>query len=109
MSNAEIPMTAAEQAQRVLEARRAEVAQYDENIAMYEAIASTLPSEWPEHLLQHKGTKNHQAAAAQAAPEDVELLAQLLMREQCEASAKTEKLERTKAAAILAVLESRQP
>jgi len=109
MSNVEIPTNAAEQAQQILESRRAEVAQYDENIAMYEAIASTLPNEWPAHLEKFKGVKDHQTAASQVDAEDVELLAQLLMREQCEKMAKTEKLERTKAAAILAVLESRQP
>lgn len=106
MSNAEIPLTAAERAQQALDARREEVAQYDANIAMYDAIAATLPTAWPAHLAAHKGAKDHQAAARQVADEDVELLAQLLMGEHCAAMRKTELLERTKAAAILAVLEA---
>ena len=90
-----------------LQSRRAEVAQYDANIAMYDAILAALPSEWPEHLAHFKGRKDHHAAAAEVADmADVELLSQLLYREQCEASIRAEKLERTKAAAILAVLEA---
>ena len=89
-----------------LEARRAEVAQYDANIAMYEAIIATLPDAWPDRLAGFKGRKDHQQAACEVSPEDVELLSQLLFREQCETLIRAEKLERTKAAAILAVLEA---
>ncbi len=63
-----------------LELRRDEVAQYDANIAMYEAILATLPTEWPARLEQFKGRKDHHEAAA-------------------------ERVERTKAATILKVLE----
>lgn len=90
-----------------LEARRQEVAQYDANIAMYEAILATLPDSWPDRLAGFKGRKDHQEAAAEVPHDDVELLAQLLYREQCENSIRAEKLERTKAAAILKVLEAR--
>lgn len=90
-----------------LQARRDEVAQYDANIAMYQTILATLPSEWPEHLARYKGRKDHHTVAAEVTDmDDVELVAQLLYREQCEASIRAEKLERTKAAAILAVLEA---
>lgn len=90
-----------------LELRRAEVAQYDTNIATYQAIIATLPSEWPDRLAQFKGRTDQQAAAAEVADlDDVELLAQLLYHDQCQALLRSEKLERTKAAAILAVLES---
>jgi len=91
-----------------LESRRQEVAQYDANIAMYQTIIDTLPSDWPDRLAGFKGRKDHQQAVTEAQPEDVELLAQLLFREQCHASLLAEKLERTKAAAILAVLEAQQ-
>jgi hypothetical protein len=36
--------------EEILEARRAEVAQYEANIAMYNAILSTLPASWPAEL-----------------------------------------------------------
>lgn len=104
-----LPDIAAERALQALESRRAEVAQYDDNIVMYQTIRDTLPNEWPERLAQFKGVKDHQGAAKQVADEDVELLAQLLMREHCEQMARTEMLERTKAAAILAVLEAKLP
>ena len=90
-----------------IEIRRAEVAQYDANIAMYETILATLPTEWPAHLAHLKGRKDHQEAAAEVSSmDDVELLSQLLYRQQCEASIRAEKLERTKAAAILAAMEA---
>ena len=90
-----------------LELRRDEVAQYDANIAMYEAILATLPTDWPGHLVQFKGRKDHHEAAAELENfDDVELLSQLLYREQCEAAVRAEKLERTKAATILKVLEA---
>lgn len=87
--------------------RREEVAQYDRNISLYQTIIATLPSEWPEHLAHFKGRTDHQAAAAEVEnADDVELLAQLLYRQQCEKSVRAERLERTKAAAILAALEA---
>ena len=90
-----------------LEARRAEVAQYDANIAMYQQILATLPTEWPEHLAQYRGTKNEHEVAAQVEDlDDVVLLSQLLYADRCKASIRAEMLERTKAAAILAVMES---
>jgi hypothetical protein len=90
-----------------LELRREEVAQYDANIAMYEAILATLPTEWPARLVKFKGRKDHHEAAAELEDfNDVEALSQLLYREQCEAAIRAEKLERTKAATILKVLEA---
>lgn len=91
----------------ILEARRAEVAQYDANIAMYQTILATLPTEWPARLEQYKGAKNeHEAAAKVDDLDDVVLLSQLLYADRCRASIRSEMLERTKAAAILAVLEA---
>ena len=87
--------------------RRDEVAQYDRNIALYETIVASLPNEWPDHLSKFKGRTDHQAAASELEDvNDVELLAQLLYREQCEKAIRAEKLERTKAAAILAALQA---
>lgn len=91
----------------LIEMRREEVAQYDRNIAMYNAILSTLPTEWPEHLLQYKGIKNEHEVIAQIEDlDDVQLLSQLLYADTCRAFIRTETLERTKAASILAVLEA---
>jgi len=88
-----------------IQTREAEVAQYDANIALYTTILGTLPSEWPARLEQFKGRKDHQQAVAEVDDlDDVELLAKLLYMEQVKASIRAEKLERTKAAAILAAL-----
>lgn len=92
-----------------LEARRAEVNQYDANIAMYQTILATLPS-WddaPEHLLQYRGAKNEHEIAGQIDDlEDVALLSQLLYADTCHKAIRSEMVERTKAAAILAVMET---
>ena len=87
--------------------REAEVAQYDQNITLYESIYATLPKEWPARLEAFKGRKDHQQAVAEVEDlDDVELLAKLLYMEQVKASIRAEKLERTKAAAILAALKA---
>ena len=87
--------------------REAEVAQYDANIALYEAIYAGLPKEWPARLEAFKGRKDHQQAVAEVDDlDDVELLAKLLYADQVKASIRAEKLERTKAAAILAALKA---
>jgi hypothetical protein len=93
----------------ILDARRAEVAQYDANIAMYQAVLSSLPT-WdsaPDHLLQYRGAKNEHEIAGQIDDlNDVVLLSQLLYADTCRASIRSEIVERTKAASILAVLEA---
>lgn len=90
-----------------IELRRQEVAQYDENIAVYKAIVATLPTTWPAHLEQYRGATNeHDAAAKVENLDDVVLLSQLLYADRCHAFIRSELLERTKAAAILAVLEA---
>ena len=105
----ELPQTAAEIAEERIARRRAEVAQYDENIDIYQTMKSTLPSDWPDHLVKFKGATNHHAAVAEVGVEDVELLAQLLLRDHCDAMTRSEMVERTKSAAILAALEARRP
>jgi hypothetical protein len=91
--------------EEILEARRAEVAQYEANIAMYNAILSTLPASWPAELEYLRGADNKHAAAAEI--EDLELVAmlsQLWYADECRASIRAEMVEMTKAKAILAVL-----
>jgi hypothetical protein len=90
----------------IIAAREAEVAQYDANIALYEAILTDLPDKWPARLEPFKGRRDHQQAVTECDPTDVELLSQLLYREQCEMAIKTERLERTKAAAILKAIKA---
>jgi len=91
----------------IIQQRREEVAQYDANIVMYQSILATLPTEWPEHLLQHRGAKNEHEVASQIDNiDDVVLLSQLLFADTCRKMIRTETLERTKAASILAVLEA---
>jgi len=88
-----------------LEARQAEIAQYEANIATYTAIASSTPSEWPEHLLKHKGTKNkHEVISKIESLEDVALLSDLWTHDDAQAAIRTETFEKRKAEAILATL-----
>lgn len=88
-----------------LEARQAEIAQYESNIAMYTAIAANLPSEWPEHLIQYKGAKNkHEVISGIEDLADVELLSDLWTHDDAKAAIRTETLEKRKAEAILSTL-----
>jgi hypothetical protein len=90
-----------------LQARAAEVAQYEANIAMYTAIIATLPQEWPTRLLEYRGaTDKHATAATIDDMEDVDLLSQLWYADQCYAAIRTETVEMNKAKAILTVLQS---
>lgn len=90
-----------------LELRRAEVAQYAQNIAMYQAIAASLPSEWPSHLAHLKGSKNqHDDIATLTNLDDVELVGDLWAHDAAEAAIRAETIEKRKAEAILAFLES---
>jgi hypothetical protein len=86
--------------------REAEVAEYDRNIAIYESILANLPAVWPAHLEAFKGRFDQHQAITECAAADVDTLAQLLYRQQLEATIRTERLERTKAAAILAALKA---
>jgi hypothetical protein len=89
-----------------LQARIAEVAQYEANIALYQAILQTLPTEYPERLVQYKGAKNKHDIIANVATDDVELLSKLWYADECAKSIKTETLELTKSRAILNVLQA---
>lgn len=92
-----------------LEMRRQEVNQYSTNIAMYQSILDTLPTEFPAHLEKYKGRTDLHAVVAEVEDlADVELLSQLLYAERCKATVRAEIAERTKAQAILNVLEAQQ-
>jgi len=89
-----------------LQARTAEVARYETNIALYQSILETLPTEWPERLLQYKGAKNQHDVIASVDSADVELLAKLWYADECIKAIKTETLEMTKAKSILSALQA---
>jgi hypothetical protein len=90
-----------------LEARRAEVAQYEANIALYQTILATLPTSWPDHLAQYKGAKNqHEVVADITNVADVELLSKLWYADECQKAIRSEIVEMTKAKSILAVIET---
>lgn len=90
-----------------LEARRAEVAQYEANIAMYTAIAAGTPSEYPEHLAQYKNATDKHAVIAEVSDlGDVELLGDLWAHDAAQAAIRAETVELRKSRAILTVLES---
>lgn len=87
-------------------ARTHEVYQYDSNITNYEAMLATLPTdEWPERLAAFRGKNEHEAAFA-CPSEDIDLLAQYQLRDRIANLIKSEKVERAKAAAILAVVDA---
>lgn len=93
--------------QEIIDARRAEVAQYATNIAMYQAIASTLPSEYPEHLAHLKDSKNrHEDIKSVTDLADVELLGDLWAYDDAQSAIRSETIEMRKSQAILAFLES---
>jgi len=92
-----------------LDLRRAEVAQYDANIAMYKSILETLPAEWPEDLLEHRNPANEHDAAAQIEDlDDLTLISELWYADQVRRLIRSETVERTKAASILAAMEATQ-
>jgi hypothetical protein len=89
-----------------IEARRAEIVQYDANIAMYHAIAAQLPDKWPAGLEQYRNPKNQHKALKDVPADKVQQVAELWYADDVKQAIKTETLERTKAAAILAALEA---
>lgn len=96
-----------EQLTNSIQARESEVAQYQQNVVMYQAILATLPTEWPEHLLQYKGASHqHDAIAGIEDMEDVELISQLWYADDCKKLIRTETLEMTKSNAILQALKA---
>lgn len=84
-------------------ARTYEVYAYDLNIENFTQILAISQTEWPEHLLPLR-TIPPQEAAAQCAPDDVALLAELQQADRVAYLIRTETLERTKSSKILEVL-----
>jgi hypothetical protein len=90
-----------------LETRQAEVDQYTANIAMYQTILTSLPTEYPAHLEQFKGAiDKHSVIATVDDLDDVDLLSKLWAADACKASIRSEMVERAKAQAILDVLKA---
>ena len=89
-----------------IQLRRDEVAQYDANILMYETIASKLPTTWPKDLEQFRNPRNQHKTLREVPAAKVKQLSELWYADDVAHAIKTETLERTKAAAILAALEA---
>jgi hypothetical protein len=89
-----------------LQARIAEVAQYQANIQMYTSMLANLPIEWPARLLEYKDVTNkHEVIGKVQDLDDVELLSDLWAADDCRKAIRTEILEMRKAQAILQVLQ----
>ena len=96
----------AEQIMTPLQARIAEVAQYQANIQMYTSMLANLPTEWPARLLEYKNATNkHEVIGKVEDLDDVELLSDLWAADDCRKAIRTETLEMRKAQAILTVLQ----
>jgi hypothetical protein len=96
-----------EQLTSAIQGRESEVAQYQQNVVMYQAILATLPTEWPEHLLQYRGVSHqHDAIAGIEDMADVELISQLWYADDCKKLIRTETLEMTKSNSILQALKA---
>lgn len=92
-----------------IELRQEEVAVYQANIDLYTSMASALPSEWPDHLVQFKGrTDRHEAIAEIEDLDDVTLVSDLWARDQATAAIRAETVEMRKAQAILTALQAQQ-
>ena len=90
-----------------LEGRIAEVAQYEANIVLYNNLLTTLPTEYPAHLLEYKGAEDqHKIAASIENLDDVELLSKLWYADECKAAIRAETVELTKAKSILQILQT---
>lgn len=90
-----------------LQARQAEVAEYQRGIDLYAAMAANLPSEWPAHLEHLKGsTDKHNAIATIQDLADVQLVADLWAHDDAQAAIRSSIVEMNKAKAILAILEA---
>lgn len=92
-----------------LEIRQEEVATYQKNIDMYNTIAASLPSEWPDHLIHYKSrTDRHEAIAEIEDLDEVILVSDLWAHDQAVAAIRAETVEMRKAMAILSALEAQQ-
>lgn len=93
--------------QEIIDARIAEVAQYQQNINLYTAIAAALPSEWPDHLLLYKNsTDRHNDIASLQDLNDVALVGDLWAYDDAQKAIRAETIEMRKSQAILAALQA---
>jgi hypothetical protein len=88
-----------------LEARQIEVDSYSANVVNYQALLATLDGNWDSDLVHLKDIEA-QEAARQCPMDRLERLAVLQQYDQVTKLLKTEIVERAKAAAILAVMQS---
>lgn len=88
-----------------IEVRQMELDAYSANVANYTALLATLDGDWDADLIHLKGIEA-QEAARQCPMDRLERLAVLQQYDQVTNLLKTEIVERAKAAAILAVLQS---
>ena len=86
-------------------AREQEVCHYDLNILNYEMMLEGLPQgEWPPELLPYKGQSPDTFPA-----DSIEAISDLEFRDRVASLLRTERIERGKAARVLATLQARLP
>jgi hypothetical protein len=86
------------------EVRALEVASYEANVTIYQTLLATLDGDWDSDLIHLKDVEPHEAAR-QCPMDRLERLAVLQQHDQVTNLLKTEIVERSKAAAILAVMQ----
>ena len=90
-----------------IELRLDEVNQYQSNINMFTGIASSLPSELPEHLSAYRARVDKHAAAAEVSDlDDLSLLSDVWLHDEMQARIRSEMVEMRKSQAILSFLQS---
>lgn len=89
-----------------LQAREAEVTQYNNNISMLEAVLSGLPTEWPDDLLQYRNPRDPHTAINDVPEDRVDEVAQLWFADETRRRIRGEKVERAKATAILSAMQN---
>ncbi len=90
-----------------LQARIAEVAQYEANIQLYKNMLAKLPTEWPTRLTEYRNAIDKHAVIGKIVDlDDVELLSDLWTADDCVKAIRTETLEKRKAEAILVALKA---
>lgn len=93
--------------EEIIQARRDEVAAYQNNIDTFNAILETLPNTLPSRLEQYRSRADRHVAAAEIENlDDVQLLADVWFYDELQGRIRSEIVEMRKAQAILGVLES---
>ena len=85
--------------------REIEIYSYQLNINNFEIILKTIPSEWPERLLDYKGLTSEQIVN-NVHEDDMQTVSDLVFRDKMEITLKIEKLEQSKAIHVLNALKS---